>query len=310
MYIDGLPRLWFPPLTFYKENGIIDTDRMTEELSQIYPYSKGVLVPGSTGDGWVLSQEKQEALVRFFLKGFDFGRFSILIGALMPTADDTIQAINRWCDILCETAGVKEPAEAMKLLDVKAFVFCVPKGVQDRSQQIREMSRVLDLSLPMAFYQLPLVTGVTVEAEVIAELAAKYSNLIMAKDSGGKDELAKSGLLSGRLMMLRGAEGDPADMIRGDNAIYDGLLLATVNCFAKEHSELLQGKREYSGYGDVIMKMFDAVTDPVSNAFSDAARAICHAQKFKEQAPGIPCYCYDGRTLPVSLIETAREALA
>ena len=61
MKIKGFPELWFPPLTYYKEGGIIDTDKMTEELAKIYPYSKGVLVPGSTGDGWVLRQEKQVA---------------------------------------------------------------------------------------------------------------------------------------------------------------------------------------------------------------------------------------------------------
>ena len=93
MKINGFPTLWFPPLTYYKEGGVIDTEAMTEALSEIYPYSKGVLVPGSTGDGWVLSEDKQEMLVRFFLKGFDFGRFSMMIGALKPTADDTIAAI-------------------------------------------------------------------------------------------------------------------------------------------------------------------------------------------------------------------------
>lgn len=310
MKINGFPTLWFPPLTYYKEGGIIDTCRMAEALEEIYPYSKGVLVPGSTGDGWVLSQDKQEDIVRFFLKGFGFGRFSMMIGALKQTADETLASIGRWCKILCEESGREDPSEAMKDLDVKAFVFCVPAGVDDKDAQIREMSRILDTGLPMAFYQLPLVTGVTVDPAVIRELTDKYDNLIIAKDSGGKDEMALSGLLGDRLMLLRGAEGDPSDMILGESPVYDGLLLSTVNCFAREHCDLMNGKRSYSGYGDVISEVFDAVTDPVSNAFSDAVRAICWAEAYGPEACSRDCYCYNGEKLSPELIRTASDSIS
>lgn len=310
MKINGFPTLWFPPLTYYKEGGIIDSERMTEALEEIYPYSKGVLVPGSTGDGWVLSQCKQEDIVRFFLRGFEFGRFSMMIGALKQTAEETIGSVRRWCEILCEESGKDDPAGAMQALDVKAFVFCVPAGIDDRDTQIREMSRILDCGLPMAFYQLPLVTGVTVDPSVIKELADKYDNLIIAKDSGGKDEMAKSKLLGDRLMLLRGAEGDPSGMILGDSPVYDGLLLSTVNCFAREHKDLMDGKRSYAGYGDVIGEVFGAVTEPVSNAFSDAVRAICWAKKYGSEAAGTDCYCYNGEKLPPELIKCAFERLS
>lgn len=309
MKIKDFPTLWFPPLTYYKEGGVIDTDKMTVELSKIYPYSKGVLVPGSTGDGWVLGQEEQELLLRFFLNGFSFGRFSIMIGALKSTADETISSIERWCEILRVESGKNQDAAAMAALDVKAFVFCVPAWLDDREAQLREMGRILDIGLPMAFYQLPLVTGVTVDPTVIAELADRYSNLIVAKDSGGKDEMAKSGLLKDRLMLLRGAEGDQTDMITGSGAIYDGMLLSTVNCFAREHSELMQGIRGYSGYGDVISEVFAAVTDPVSNPFSDTVRAICYAKEYGEEASAIDIYCYNGDTLPAELVAEAAASL-
>ena len=305
MKIEGFETLWFPPLTYYSEGGEIDTEKMKKALADIYPYSKGVLVPGSTGDGWVLCRERQELLVRFFLKGFDFGRFSMMIGALKPTADETIRAIGRWCEILREESGKADDREAMDMLGVKAFVFCVPAGLDDRDLQLAEMGRILDLGLPMAFYQLPLVTGVTVDPVVIAELAARYENLIVAKDSGGADEIAKSGLLKDRLMLLRGAEGDQTGMVTGDAPMYDGMLLSTVNCFAKEHSELLKGLRDYSGYGDVITEVFDAVSEPVSNAFSDAVRAICHVKEFGRDAANINAYCYNGERLPADLIRAA-----
>ena len=309
MHINGFPALWFPPLTYYKAEGVIDTERMTEALEEIYPFCRGVLVPGSTGDGWVLSEEKQEMLVRFFLKGFPFGRFSVMIGALKPDADKAILAIRRWCRILREMSGKEDDREAMRALDVKAFVFCVPAGLKDRENQLHEMGRILELGLPMAFYQLPLVTGVSVLPEVIRELADRYENLIIAKDSGGKDEMAKSGILKDRLMLLRGAEGDPTELIRGEDAIYDGLLLSTVNCFAKELSQLMQGERDYSGFGTVIGEVFDAADNPVSNAFSDSVRAICHAKQYGEKAESVPAWCFNGRALPKEFIRTAGGSL-
>ena len=307
MKLTGFSELWFPPLTFYKEGGEIDYERIAVQMIKIRPFCKGVLVPGSTGDGWVLGSEKLEEIVRFFLRSDGFDRFDIMIGALMPTAQETLDSIARWCEILQDVSGKADDKEAMDALGVKAFVFCVPAGLQDPLEQKTEMGRILSQGLPMAFYQLPLVTGVTVAPEVIAELAGAYSNLIAAKDSGGKDEMAKSGLLKDRLMLLRGAEGDPTEMIFGSEAIYDGLLLSTVNCFAEQYCRMLEGKCAYQDFGTVIGEVFASVKTPVSNAFSDAVRAICHVQEYGEAVPGVPCYCYNGQMLPVELIEKVME---
>ena len=303
MKYPGFPELWFPPLTFYREGGEIDYERIAAQMRKIRPFCRGVLVPGSTGDGWVLGSGKLEELVRFFLRSDGFDRFDIMIGALMPTAEETLASIEKWCGILRDVSGKTDDKEAMDALGVKAFVFCVPAGMQDPSEQKKEMGRILSLGLPMAFYQLPLVTGVTVAPEVIAELAGAYSNLIAAKDSGGKDEMARSGLLKDRLMLLRGAEGDPTEMVLGKNTIYDGLLLSTVNCFAEEYCRMMDGKCGYQDFGRVIGEVFASVEKQVSNAFSDAVRAICHVQEYGGAAPGVPCYCYNGETLPVELVE-------
>ena len=311
MKYNDMPALWFPPLTYYKEEGKIDFEKMECELAKIYPYSQGVLIPGSTGDAWVLDDARQEEIVRFFLRGFSFGRFEVLLGALKPTAEETLAAIARWCEILCGMAGTDDKKQAMASLHVRGFVFCVPNGVADPAEQKKQMRRILANDLPMAFYQLPGVTGVTVDPAVIAELAAEFDNLIIAKDSGGADEMAKSGLLNNRLMLLRGAEGDPASLVRGETACYDGLLLSTVNCFAKEYGAFMEGTITYRGFGDVIGEVFEeAGKDPISNAFSDAVRAICHAQEYGEAAMETPCYCYNGEELPVRLIRTACQSLA
>ena len=231
---NDFPTLWFPPLTYYKEEGKIDFEKMEQELAKIYPYSQGVLIPGSTGDAWVLDDARQEEIVRFFLKGFSFGRFAVMLGALKPTVEETLASIARWCDVLCDMAGTKDSKAAMESLGVKAFVFCVPNGMTDPAEQKAAMSRILANDLPMAFYQLPGVTGVTVEPALISELADEFD----------------------KLTLLRGAEGDPAELVLGDNACYDGLLLSTVNCFAAEYDAFLKEEKTYAGFGDVITDVF------------------------------------------------------
>ena len=87
------------------------------------------------------------------------------------------------------------------------------------------------------------------------------------------------------------------------------LLLSAFNCFAREHSELMKGERTYAGYGDVIKEVFDAVEDPISNAFSDAVRAICWAKEYGGASADIDCYCFNGKKLPAELISRADSSI-
>lgn len=307
----SFPRLWFPPLTYYKESGEPDFDRMDEMLRKVHPFCQGALVPSSTGDGWVLPEAEQEAVVRHFLKGFPFGRFSLFLGALKPDAEATKAAVRRWCGLLREVSGADSDEDALVSLGVAGFVICIPHGMQGPAQQRAALADVLDLGLPTAFYQLPQVTGALVDPEIIAELAAEYPNLIVCKDSGGGDELAASRLLSQKLTLLRGAEGDPTAMVRGEAPIYDGLLLSTVNCFPKEYADLLSGPGEFGGFGEVIGEVFAAAAEaPISNAFSDANRAMDHVLYWGADAMERPMpVCFGGKRLPKELVQKAYDAM-
>lgn len=311
MLLKEFPRLWFPPLSYYREDGSLDFPRMDRMLAKVHPYCQGVLVPGSTGDGWVLPQAEQEAIVRHFLAGFSFGRFRMFLGALLPTTEQTKASIARWCEILREISDERQDRDAMDALSVAGFVICVPNGMTDPAAQERALAEVLDLGLPTAFYQLPQVTGALVEPALIADLAARYPNLILGKDSGGGDELANSRLLSDRLMLLRGAEGDPTELVGGAAPVYDGLLLSTVNCFPAEYAALLAGTGTFGVFGEVIDEVFEAAAvSPVSNAFSDANRAMDHVLYYGREALNkpAPC-CIGGKPLPESLIQLAYAAM-
>src|SRR5690242_2296298 len=58
LFPSGVPKLWCPSLTHYTREGAIDEKRMAAHLQHLQPYVKGLLVPGSTGDAWELTQEE------------------------------------------------------------------------------------------------------------------------------------------------------------------------------------------------------------------------------------------------------------
>lgn len=66
MIIKDFPLLWFPPLTYYRAGGMMDTDKMTEKLAKIYPYCRGVLIPGSTGTDGCLVRRSRKRWFAFF----------------------------------------------------------------------------------------------------------------------------------------------------------------------------------------------------------------------------------------------------
>ena len=52
LFSNAVPQLWVPTLVFYDETGRIDHERQLAHLAFMTPYLQGLLVPGSTGDGW------------------------------------------------------------------------------------------------------------------------------------------------------------------------------------------------------------------------------------------------------------------
>jgi len=53
---EGTPSLWCPLLTHYTADGSLDRARMEAHLAHLAPRVKGYLIPGSTGDGWEMSE--------------------------------------------------------------------------------------------------------------------------------------------------------------------------------------------------------------------------------------------------------------
>src|SRR6266700_3658311 len=87
LFPEGIPQLWCPALTHYDRDGRIDASRIGAHLRHMSPHVRGFLIPGSTGDGWELTDVEEGQLLEIALEQAQKLNLHLLIGALKPDAD-------------------------------------------------------------------------------------------------------------------------------------------------------------------------------------------------------------------------------
>jgi dihydrodipicolinate synthase/N-acetylneuraminate lyase len=123
---------------------------------------------------------------------------------------------------------------------VAAGECCPQRGQQLSQDQIgQSLASILELGLPMAIYQLPQVTLNEIGPDLAADLSQRYQNFIFFKDTSGSDVVARSGKDLAGVFAARGAEGDYARWLKAAGGPYDGFLLSSANCFARELHQIV-----------------------------------------------------------------------
>lgn len=341
----GIPPLWCPPITHYKDDGTVDIERSQTHLARIIPHAPCLLIPGSTGDGWEMDRPETETLLRGLLPVVGDLGGKVLIGALDPDATKAAQAMEARMDLALGAAGAgfdcgslrgepEKAAVACAAAGIAGFAVCAPAG-EGRSQvEIGEaLSAILALGLPTALYQLPQVTKNEISPETFARLSALWPNLYLLKDTSGLDHIALADIDRAGVFFVRGMEGDFYRWISRSGTCegseverrYDGMLLSSANVFAAELAETIKlarsGEEEkadsLSGrisrvVGSVLA---EAAGLPYGNAFSNANRALDWIMAFGPRSAmeagaqaGPRTHC--GERLPSALLDFAAAALA
>ena len=306
---EGIPRLWCPTLTHFRAAREPDSDRIRAHLIALAPQVRGILVPGSTGEGWEMSDADIRALLGMVLDAAAASGVRVLIGMLKTGVEEMLACLDAMEDLRAHPA-------------VAGFTICPPKGRDLSQREIRDrLARVLARGWSTALYQLPQVTENEMSAETVAGLADEFPNFILFKDTSGADRVATSGLDFGGVFMVRGAEqGGYAPWPRAAGGPYDGFLLSTANVFARELAEILR----LLDAGDVVAaqalsaKLVEVISAafaivggfPTGNAFANANKVLDHCMAHGEAATHVdPPVLYSGARLPVSFIEQAVELL-
>jgi dihydrodipicolinate synthase/N-acetylneuraminate lyase len=275
----GIPRLWCPPIAHYAEDGSLSRQRISAHIASIAPHIGGLLVPGSTGDGWELGRREKLELVDIAAPLAAKLGLHLLIGVLERSTEDMISFV--------EALGPR-----LRASSVVGIVVCPPSETGAAEERIEAgLERILGLGLPTALYQLPQVTGTEMTPGTVARLAKKYPNAMMLKDSSGEDRVARSGLDFEGLFLVRGAELGYSGWLAPAGP-YNGFLLSTANWLAPQLSSIVAGECDPD-----LGRRVDAVAGGAfglvrgmssGNAFSNSARLMDHVMAYGAGAAAAP----------------------
>jgi dihydrodipicolinate synthase/N-acetylneuraminate lyase len=316
-----VPRLWCPTLTHFLAAGQIDANRIRRHMQVLSPYVKGLLVPGSTGEGWEMNDSDIQGLLSVVLDAARTEGIRVLVGVLKTEQRSMLACIQSTIQWVQSRSGAPDPLDAMTKSNIAGFTVCPPKGSDLSQGAIRSaLAGILDLGIPVALYQLPQVTGNEMSPETLASLAADYPNFILFKDTSGQDRVAQSGRDFAGVFLVRGAEGQYAKWPRSAGGCYDGFLLSTANVFARELASILDlstaGRHAEAGalaerVTQVVQHCFALVAQfPTGNAFTNANKLMDHAMAHGPAATqAAPPLLYSGTPLPAALVADAVQAL-
>ncbi|MFW6214490.1 MAG: dihydrodipicolinate synthase family protein [Alkalispirochaetaceae bacterium] len=328
LFPEGIPRLWVPLLTFYNEEAEVDPVHTQAHHDFLSPQVNSFLTPGSTGDGWELTGTEVETLLRMELEVAKRRRQSVMVGVLKTGSGEAAEQVASLAEryggrATKQAKGIdRESAAALLRRRITGFTVTPPKGRELKQEEIYdELAEVLDFGLPTALYQLPQITENSMEPETVAALAERYPGFYLLKDTSGEDTVASAGLDYGGVYFVRGAEGGYADHLKSAGGAYDGYLLSTANCFAKELREIIwMCDNNRHGEARALARRVSAVVDHAfglveglgyANSFSNANRAIDHIFAYGNESKILPPpMTHSGRRLPEEVILAVRDALA
>ncbi|MBN1878147.1 MAG: dihydrodipicolinate synthase family protein [Anaerolineae bacterium] len=328
-----IPRLWCPPITHYADDGTLDKARQAAHWAKMARYVGGFLVPGSTGDGWEMSEEEIDMLLDATLDVCTQLETRILIGVLRVEVPTMLAAIRRTLERLKTRTGQDDALAAMVQARVCGFTVCPPGGADLTQAQIRTgLEAVLDLGVPVALYQLPQITQNEMSPALVADLATRYPNFILFKDTSGVDRVPEADRGRSGIFLVRGAEGDYAQWLRESGGPYHGLLLSTANSFPAQLGEMIallesaadpvQAAKSAGQFKAaqalsdkltrVVKTVFDLVAVvPQGNTFANVNKAIDYWMAHGPTARNIaPPRLHAGVRLPRDIILHTRDILA
>lgn len=309
---------WVPVITHYQVDGSVDHDRMLSHARQIRPYTRLWMVAGTTGDGWLHSLSQYRQLVEYGCAvASQSPQPTLLVGALQPDTRSVIERIEvvKDCLGIARDATLQENLPLLKRWGFAGVTICPPVGEQVTQDQIEEhISQVCQVSaLPIVVYQLPQVTRNLIAPQTLFRLVQRFPQIILFKDSGGGDEIARSGQMPDSLVLVRGAEGNYFEVLKNAGGWYDGWLLSTGNAFAPQLAQI-QTCYQQGDYGsaaqisqalsNVVQRVFALAQDlPNGNPFSNANRAVDHLLAYGKSWQDHPLpVLLDGSRLPADFI--------
>jgi dihydrodipicolinate synthase/N-acetylneuraminate lyase len=324
LFPGGVSTVWCPLLTHYRPDGVVDDERVLAHLDHVAAWVKGILVPGSTGDGWELTEAERLRVVALVLDQATRLKLQVLIGVLKPTTGSMLASLVGTGEWIRHRTGEEGLMRCLVRRRIGGFVVCAPTfrgGTSSPEALQSDLSLLLGTGLPLALYELPQVTGCSIPPAVVSDLAARYPNFLLFKDSSGEDQVARHAPQPEGLFLVRGAEGDYARWLRGADGCYDGFLLSSANCFPQElnrmerdlgRNRVTDAQKLSRRLTEVVSAAFSAVAAhrAPGNPFATANKAMDHFMAFGPRAAtATPPTLHNGQLLSPELLRQTGEIL-
>ncbi len=251
----------------------------------------------------------------------------MMVGVLRTGRGEAAQAVREMIHRFAGEEAESKGGVQWNLVDrlmrrrIAGFTVTPPKGAELTQEEIyEELAQVLEIGAPISLYQLPQVTQNSMEPETVAALAERYPAFYLLKDTSGEDLVASSGIDLHGIFLVRGAEGGYSDHLKSSGGYYDGYLLSSANCFAKELRQI-QWLCDNNQHGEarklaqrvsaVVEHAFGLVQElPFGNPFSNANRAIDHILAHGNESRIVPPpMTHSGSRIPEHVITTVREVM-
>jgi len=322
LFPNRVPVLWCPLLTHYRGDGALDRARMAAHLEHLSPHVKGFLIPGSTGDGWEMSDAEIRQLLGIAVEECKRLDLNLLIGVLKTDAREVLKTMTQTVEWFVSQTNGRSVEDSLAQAKVCGFTICAPRGKELSQEEIETaLVSVLETGLPIAVYQLPQITQNEISPELASNLAHRFANFILFKDTSGADRVVLSGRSLEGVFTVRGAEGDYARWLNTAGGPYHGFLLSTANCFARELHQIIdnisenrmdQARQMAARLTSVVAEVFQLVNNvPEGNPFANGNKAIdhffAHGPRAAEAAPP---RLHAGSCLPLEIIRATGEALS
>ncbi len=133
----GIPRLWCPPLTHYARDGQLDPVRTAVHLRHLGRHAHGWLIPGSTGEGWQMSDDQVREVLDCALSVAAQVDARVLVGVLRQDASSARACIEQTVDWLCHRAETDDVERALVQQHVCGFTVCPPTGAALTVDELR-----------------------------------------------------------------------------------------------------------------------------------------------------------------------------
>jgi 4-hydroxy-tetrahydrodipicolinate synthase len=255
-------KFWIAAVTPCDKNYEFDAGAYSEQLAWWKSQgADGVLVLGTNGEGPSFSVAERKKIAETAIKNRN--GLDLIVTTGTPNFKETIELSQHAASIGADSLLIQPP-----------FYYKNP-NTQGLLEYFRVVMSKLPASMPVRYYDIPQVTGVTINPAFVSAMAEQHLNFIGIKNSHGvADEFeALSTQTPPRLNIISGTDNNTLAALKHGN----GVILGSGNVYTKLVAHIFAAHRAGQDPQPAFDKLTKATSLMAANGYSSNYNAIKYA---------------------------------